>query len=112
MALLGYGTIVQSCLAARELLQEIGISVTVADARFCKPLDGNLIKKLAREHEVIITVEEGAIGGFSSHVSHFLAMNGLFDGNLKVIVVNSLMMISDFLLYNKKEFTYLGLHYL
>ncbi|XP_023731820.1 probable 1-deoxy-D-xylulose-5-phosphate synthase 2, chloroplastic [Lactuca sativa] len=83
VALLGYGTIVQSCLAARELLQEIGISVTVADARFCKPLDGNLIKKLAREHEVIITVEEGSIGGFGSHVSHFLAMNGLFDGNLK-----------------------------
>ncbi|CAH1449358.1 unnamed protein product [Lactuca virosa] len=83
VALLGYGTIVQSCLEARELLQEIGISVTVADARFCKPLDGNLIKKLAREHEVIITIEEGAIGGFSSHVSHFLAMNGLFDGNLK-----------------------------
>ncbi|XP_076929398.1 putative 1-deoxy-D-xylulose-5-phosphate synthase 2, chloroplastic [Bidens hawaiensis] len=83
VALLGYGTIVQSCLATSDLLQSIGISVTVADARFCKPLDGNLIKQLANEHEVLITVEEGSIGGFSSHVSHFLALNGLLDGNLK-----------------------------
>ncbi|KAK1429958.1 hypothetical protein QVD17_12334 [Tagetes erecta] len=83
VALLGYGIIVQSCLAASELLQKIGISVTVADARFCKPLDGNLIKQLAKEHEVLITVEEGSIGGFSSHVSHFLALNGLLDGHLK-----------------------------
>ncbi|KAL8223004.1 hypothetical protein R6Q57_020403 [Mikania cordata] len=83
VALLGYGTIVNSCLAASELLQNIGITVTVADARFCKPLDGNLIKQLANEHEVLITVEEGSIGGFSSHVSHFLALNGLLDGNLK-----------------------------
>nr|WNX96118.1 1-deoxy-D-xylulose 5-phosphate synthase 2 [Ayapana triplinervis] len=83
VALLGYGTIVQSCLTASELLQAIGISVTVADARFCKPLDGNLIRQLANEHEVLITVEEGSIGGFSSHVSHFLALNGLLDGNLK-----------------------------
>ncbi|KAI3709146.1 hypothetical protein L2E82_38905 [Cichorium intybus] len=83
VALLGYGTIVQSCLAASELLQVHGISITVADARFCKPLDGNLIKKLAKEHEVIITVEDGSIGGFSSHVANFLALNGLLDGNLK-----------------------------
>ncbi|XP_076935257.1 putative 1-deoxy-D-xylulose-5-phosphate synthase 2, chloroplastic [Bidens hawaiensis] len=83
VALLGYGTMVQSCLVARELLQAVGISVTVADARFCKPLDGNLIKQLANEHEVVITVEEGSIGGFSSHVSHFLALHELLDGNLK-----------------------------
>ncbi|KVI01389.1 Deoxyxylulose-5-phosphate synthase [Cynara cardunculus var. scolymus] len=83
VALLGYGTIVQSCLGAREILHALGISVTVADARFCKPLDGNLIKQLAKEHEILITVEEGSIGGFSSHVSHFLALNGLLDGNLK-----------------------------
>lgn len=87
VALLGYGTIVQSCLAASQLLHELGISVTVADARFCKPLDGNLIKQLANEHEVLITVEEGSIGGFSSHVSHFLALNGLLDGNLKVFFI-------------------------
>ncbi|XP_062163136.1 probable 1-deoxy-D-xylulose-5-phosphate synthase 2, chloroplastic [Alnus glutinosa] len=83
VAILGYGTIVQSCMAAAELLQGVGISTTVADARFCKPLDGDLIRRLAQEHEVLITVEEGSIGGFSSHVSQFLGLNGLLDGNLK-----------------------------
>ena len=84
VAILGYGTIVQNCLAAAKHLQVIGISATVADARFCKPLDGDLIRQLVKEHEVLITVEEGSIGGFSSHVSHFLALNGLLDGKLKV----------------------------
>ncbi|KAF8400382.1 hypothetical protein HHK36_013680 [Tetracentron sinense] len=83
VAILGYGTIVQNCVAAAQLLQMLGISVTVADARFCKPLDGDLIRKLVQEHEFLITVEEGSIGGFSSHVSHFLGLNGLLDGNLK-----------------------------
>ncbi|KAB1204200.1 putative 1-deoxy-D-xylulose-5-phosphate synthase 2, chloroplastic [Morella rubra] len=83
VAILGYGTIVQSCVAAAELFQVLGISPTVADARFCKPLDGDLIRRLAQQHEVLITVEEGSIGGFSSHVSHFLGLNGLLDGNLK-----------------------------
>lgn len=87
VAILGYGTIVQNCLAAAQLLQTLDISVTVADARFCKPLDGNLIRQLAQEHEVLITVEEGSIGGFSSHVSHYLGLNGLLDGNLKVIIL-------------------------
>ncbi|KAJ9689572.1 hypothetical protein PVL29_014981 [Vitis rotundifolia] len=84
VAILGYGTIVQNCLAASKLLQALGVSTTVADARFCKPLDGDLIRQLAQEHEVLITVEEGSIGGFSSHVSHFLGLNGLLDGKLKV----------------------------
>lgn len=84
VAILGYGTIVQSCIAAAEVLQQYGINITVADARFCKPLDGELVKQLAREHEVLLTIEEGSIGGFSSHVSHFLGLNGLLDGNLKV----------------------------
>ena len=84
VAILGYGIVVQSCLQAAELLQVLNVSATVADARFCKPLDGNLIRQLAQEHEILITVEEGSIGGFSSHVSHFLGLNGLLDGNLKV----------------------------
>ncbi|KAK1290892.1 hypothetical protein QJS10_CPB18g00226 [Acorus calamus] len=83
VAILGFGTILQSCVAAGDLLKEIGVSATIADARFCKPLDGELIRSLAREHEVLITVEEGSIGGFGSHVSHFLALNGLLDQNLK-----------------------------
>ncbi|XP_077215055.1 putative 1-deoxy-D-xylulose-5-phosphate synthase 2, chloroplastic [Tasmannia lanceolata] len=83
VAIMGYGTIVQSCIAAGELLRKLGISATIVDARFCKPLDGELIRRVAQEHEVLITVEEGSIGGFSSHVSHFLALSGLLDGNLK-----------------------------
>lgn len=85
VALLGYGTAVQNCIEAAKLLQSLNISITVADARFCKPLDGRLIRQLAQEHEILITVEEGSIGGFSTHVSHFLGLNGLLDGKLKVI---------------------------
>ncbi|KAE8660257.1 putative 1-deoxy-D-xylulose-5-phosphate synthase [Hibiscus syriacus] len=83
VAILGYGTIVQSCMKAAEQLQMLGVSATVADARFCKPIDGDLLRKLAREHEILITAEEGSIGGFSNHVSHFLCLNGLLDGKLK-----------------------------
>ncbi|CAL1397084.1 unnamed protein product [Linum trigynum] len=83
VALLGYGTVVQSCLAAASLVEPHGIRPTVADARFCKPLDQALIRRLAKSHEVLITVEEGSIGGFGSHVVQFLALDGLLDGNLK-----------------------------
>lgn len=84
VAILGYGSKVQECLAAASLLQAHNVSVTVADARFCKPLDTELIKRLANEHEILLTVEEGSISGFGSHVAHFLCSNGLLDGNLKV----------------------------
>ena len=84
VAILGYGSIVQNCVAAQISLLEHGVSVTVADARFCKPLDRDLIRKLVRDHEVLITIEEGAIGGFSAHVAHFLSLEGLLDGGLKV----------------------------
>nr|AFK42890.1 unknown [Lotus japonicus] len=57
--------------------------VTVADARFCKPLDHSLIRSLAKSHEILITVEEGSIGGFGSHVVQFMALDGLLDGKLK-----------------------------
>ncbi|GAB2221441.1 hypothetical protein Droror1_Dr00012619 [Drosera rotundifolia] len=83
VALLGYGTVVQSCLAAAALLEDRGLQLTVADARFCKPLDHALIRSLAKSHDVLITVEEGAIGGFGSHVAQFMALDGLLDGNLK-----------------------------
>ncbi|RWW14461.1 hypothetical protein GW17_00021766 [Ensete ventricosum] len=83
VALLGYGTAVQSCLAAASLLEDRGLKITVADARFCKPLDRSLIRNLARSHEVLLTVEEGSIGGFGSHVVQFLALDGLLDGTLK-----------------------------
>ncbi|KAE9587876.1 hypothetical protein Lal_00003202 [Lupinus albus] len=83
VAILGYGSIVQQCLQAAEMLKTLGIYVTVADARFCKPLDTDLIKLLAEEHEILITAEEGSIGGFGSHVSHFLSLAGILDGPLK-----------------------------
>ncbi|KAL8171325.1 hypothetical protein V2J09_023129 [Rumex salicifolius] len=83
VALLGYGSAVQSCLAASTLAESQGLRLTVADARFCKPLDHALIRSLAKSHEVLITVEEGSIGGFGSHVAQFMALDGLLDGNLK-----------------------------
>ncbi|XP_047333990.1 probable 1-deoxy-D-xylulose-5-phosphate synthase, chloroplastic [Impatiens glandulifera] len=84
VALLGYGTAVQSCVSAAELLeQREGLQITVADARFCKPLDQGLIRMLAKSHDVLITVEEGSVGGFGSHVAHFMSLDGLLDGNLK-----------------------------
>lgn len=85
IAILGFGSIVQNCVEASIMLKSHDVSVTVADARFCKPLDAELIRRLANEHEVLITVEEGSIGGFGSHVLHFLGLSGLLDGNLKVI---------------------------
>ncbi|XP_057417572.1 probable 1-deoxy-D-xylulose-5-phosphate synthase 2, chloroplastic [Lotus japonicus] len=83
VALLGYGSVVQNCHHAAKMLSAIGIDVTVADARFCKPLDTDLIKLLAKEHEILITVEEGSIGGFGSHVSQYLSLAGILDGPLK-----------------------------
>lgn len=85
VAILGYGSIVQQCMQAAKMLQTQEVYVTVADARFCKPLDTNLIKQLAKEHEILITAEEGSIGGFGSHVSQFLSLSGILDGPLKVI---------------------------
>eukprot|EP00850_Spirogloea_muscicola_P012160 SM000078S22019 [mRNA] locus=s78:5748:9431:+ [translate_table: standard] len=79
VALLGYGTMVQNCLAAQVLLAQHGVSATVADARFCKPLDGDLLRQLARHHRLIVTVEEGSVGGFGSHAQHFMTLDGLLD---------------------------------
>jgi 1-deoxy-D-xylulose-5-phosphate synthase len=84
VALLSLGTRLQECLKAAKELAGYGVSVTVADARFAKPLDAALVERLAREHEVLITVEEGAIGGFASHVLHHLADRGLLENGLKV----------------------------
>ena len=83
IALLSFGTRLQQCLNAAEELDSSGLSTTVADARFAKPLDVELIKRLAKEHEVLITVEEGSIGGFGSHVANCLLNSGLLDGRLK-----------------------------
>ncbi|TVQ38673.1 MAG: 1-deoxy-D-xylulose-5-phosphate synthase [Geminicoccaceae bacterium] len=82
VALLGFGTRVYECLAAADQLAQQGISTTVADARFAKPLDRDLITQLARDHAVLLTVEEGSIGGFGSAVQQLLLEEGLLDGGL------------------------------
>ncbi|ACM35705.1 MULTISPECIES: 1-deoxy-D-xylulose-5-phosphate synthase [Rhizobium/Agrobacterium group] len=84
VALLSFGTRLAECLVAAEDLDAAGLPTTVADARFAKPLDLDLIRQLARHHAVLITVEEGAVGGFGSQVLHMLANEGLLDHGLKV----------------------------
>jgi 1-deoxy-D-xylulose-5-phosphate synthase len=83
IALFSFGARLAECLKAADELAALGLSTTVADARFAKPLDTDLLLRLAREHEVLITIEEGAIGGFGSHVLHTLAEHGVLD-RLKV----------------------------
>jgi 1-deoxy-D-xylulose-5-phosphate synthase len=84
IALLNFGGRLSECIKAAQDLATYGLSTTVADARFTKPLDTDLVNRLVREHEVVITVEEGAIGGFGSHVLHHLAMSGMLDHGLKI----------------------------
>ncbi len=84
VAILSLGTRLAESLKAAEELATRGLPTTVADARFAKPLDEDLIRRLAAEHEVLITIEEGSIGGFGSHVLQFLAVNGLLENGLKV----------------------------
>ena len=84
IAILSYGTRLAEALKAADELAARGLSTTVADARFHKPLDTDLVSRLAREHEVLITLEEGSIGGFGAHVLHYLAHAGLLDRGLKI----------------------------
>jgi 1-deoxy-D-xylulose-5-phosphate synthase len=84
IALLSLGARLQECLKAADELQAMGLEATVADARFLKPLDTALVERLAREHQVLVTVEEGSIGGFASHVLQHLAQRGLLDHGLKL----------------------------
>ena len=84
VALLSYGTRLQECLKAADMLAAHGLSPTVVDARFAKPLDTDLVARLAKEHEVLITIEEGAIGGFGAYVLQALAEQGALDAGCKV----------------------------
>jgi 1-deoxy-D-xylulose-5-phosphate synthase len=84
VALFSYGARLGECLAAADELAAHGLSATVADARFAKPLDVDLLLRLAREHEVLLTIEEGSIGGFGAFVMQALAEHGTFDRGLKV----------------------------
>jgi 1-deoxy-D-xylulose-5-phosphate synthase len=84
VALLSFGSRLRECLLAADELDAAGLSTTVADARFAKPLDEDLLMRLAREHEVLVLVEEGSVGGFGSHVLQLLAERGALDAGLKV----------------------------
>ena len=84
VAILSFGAHLKEALDASEELEQLGISVTVADARFAKPLDVDLIKVLSENHELLITLEEGSIGGFGSHVVDWLLKNNMINNNLKV----------------------------
>jgi 1-deoxy-D-xylulose-5-phosphate synthase len=103
VALLSFGTRLADCLLAAEALDAAGLSTTVADARFAKPLDTDMVRRLAREHEILLTVEEGAIGGFAAQVLHFLAHEGLLDGGLKV---RPLVLPDEFTDHGKPEKMY------
>jgi 1-deoxy-D-xylulose-5-phosphate synthase len=103
VAILSLGTRLAECLKAADELQARGLSTTVADARFAKPLDTDLITRLAREHEVLITVEEGAVGGFAAHVLQFLASEGMLDAGLKV---RPLILPDRFIPHEKPQIQY------
>ena len=83
-ALLSLGTRLEECYKAADQLAAFGFSTTIADARFAKPLDEDLIRQLVRNHEVLVTIEEGAVGGFGAHVLQFLAADGLLDRGIKI----------------------------
>jgi 1-deoxy-D-xylulose-5-phosphate synthase len=103
VAILSLGTRLKEALGAAEDLDARGLSTTVADARFAKPLDEEMILRLAREHEVLITVEEGSIGGFGSFVLHCLAENGALENGLKV---RSLVLPDTFIDQDKPDAMY------
>jgi 1-deoxy-D-xylulose-5-phosphate synthase len=84
VALLSLGGRLEECVKAADHLAGYGLSTTVADARFAKPLDRELVLQLARHHEVLVTIEEGALGGFGSHVMQLLSIDGFLDGKLKL----------------------------
>src|SRR5262249_58001075 len=82
VALRAFGTRLGECEKAADELAAHGLSATIADARFMKPLDEDLILKLARDHEILITIEEGSVGGFGSHVMQFITDQGLLDSRM------------------------------
>ena len=98
VAILSFGARLQECLEAADELAARGLSTTVADARFAKPLDQDLVRRLAAEHEVLLTIEEGAIGGFAAQVMHFLAEDGRLDAGLKIRT----MILPDFFVPHDK----------
>ena len=103
IALINFGARLNECWIASESLKRKGISITLVDARFVKPLDESLIWQMATDHEAIITIEEGSIGGFGSHVSHFLNDKNLLDNNLKY---RSMILPDRFIDHDKPDLMY------
>jgi len=103
VALLSLGARLYECLKAAEQLAGFGLSTTVADARFAKPLAEDLVRRLAQNHEVLVTEEEGSVGGFGSHVLQFLAESDLLDRGLKV---RTMVLPDTFIDHNKPERMY------
>jgi 1-deoxy-D-xylulose-5-phosphate synthase len=103
VALLSLGGRLQECLKAADKLAALGLSTTVADARFAKPLDRALVTQLARHHEMLVTVEEGSIGGFGSHVMQLLCNGGLLDGRFRM---RSLVLPDEFMEQGKPDAMY------
>ena len=103
IAILNFGARLNECLIAEGNLRKKGVNATIVDARFAKPLDENLIWQLATNHEVIITIEEGSIGGFGAHVSNFLNDKNLLDSNLKF---RSMILPDKFIDQDKPENMY------
>ena len=110
IALLNFGARLQECKKASEVLSKKGINITIVDARFAKPLDKKLIIEIATSHEALITIEEGSIGGFGSHVSQLLSERGVFDNGLKF---RSMILPDEFLDQDTPEKMYIkaGLSY-
>ena len=103
LAIINFGARLNECINASKNLKKKGINVTIADARFAKPLDENLIWQLATNHEFIITIEEGSIGGFGSHVAKFLSEKNLLDNKLKF---RSMILPDKFIDQDKPELMY------
>ena len=103
VAVLNFGARLNECLIAYENLKKKGINFTLFDARFAKPLDENAIWQLANDHEIIITIEEGSIGGFGSHVSQFLFDKNLIDNNIKF---RSMILPDRFIDHDKPDLMY------
>ncbi len=103
IAVINFGARLHECLLAKENLNKKGINPTIVDARFAKPLDEHLIWQIATDHESIITIEEGSIGGFGSHVSHFLSEKNLIDSGLKY---RSMILPDRFIDQDKPNFMY------
>ena len=103
VAILSLGARLGEAMKAAEELAAMGLSTTVADAQFAKPLDHDLIRRLAQEHEVLLTIEEGSAGGFAAHVLQFMTNEGLLDNGLKVRVMT---MPDEFLENNKPDVQY------